>query len=90
MNINDLFLDRLPKIDLHGFDRESARVMVNDFVDEAYLMGYEDIVIIHGIGSGIVKDMVQDTLARNKRVLEYHIDGFNNGCTVVRVRRKGE
>lgn len=90
MNINDLFLDRLPKIDLHGFDRDSARVRVNDFIDEAYLMSYDEIVIIHGIGSGVVKNAVQEALSRNKKVLEYHIDGMNNGCTVVKVRRNGD
>ena len=51
----DMFLEMLPKIDLHGFDRESARVLVNDFVEEASQMGYSEILIIHGIGSGIVK-----------------------------------
>lgn len=88
MNINNIFLDRLPKIDLHGYDRDSARVAVNDFIDEAIMMGYSEIVIIHGIGSGIVKEAVQETLARNKKVLCYHIDGMNNGCTVVKVREE--
>lgn len=87
MFVNDIFLERLPKIDLHGYDRDSARVMVNDFVDEALAMGYEDVVIVHGIGSGIIKETVQDTLKRNKKVLNYHIDGMNNGCTVVKIRK---
>ena len=29
---NIVFIDNLPKLDLHGFDRETARVAVNDFV----------------------------------------------------------
>ena len=87
MGINDIFLDRLPKIDLHGYDRESARVAVNDFIDEAVAMGYSDIVIIHGIGTGILKNMVQETLARNKKVLSYYIDAMNVGCTVVKVKK---
>lgn len=86
MGINDIFLDRLPRIDLHGYDRDSARVAVNDFVDDAVIMGYTDVVIIHGIGSGVIKQTVQDTLAKNKKVLAYHIDGMNIGCTVVKIR----
>ena len=84
--INDIFLDNLPKIDLHGYDRDSARVMVNDFVDEAVIMGYSDIVIIHGIGSGILRMAVKETLDKNKKVLSHHVDGMNNGCTVVKIR----
>ena len=85
MELNDIFLDRLPKVDLHGFDRDSARVKVNDFVEEAYLLGYEEILFIHGIGSGIVKEAVIDTLRKNKKVLAYHIVGSNVGCTVARI-----
>ena len=86
MELNDIFLDILPKIDLHGYDRESARVKVNDFVDEAYQLGYDEILFIHGIGSGIVKRAVHDTLKCNKNVLSYHVDGSNIGCTVVKVK----
>lgn len=88
MYINDIFLDRLPRIDLHGYDRESARVAVNDFVDESFVMGYSEVLIIHGIGSGIVKDTVQEVLSKNKKVREYHINGMNPGCTVVKIKEE--
>lgn len=84
----DMFLEMLPKIDLHGFDRESARVLVNDFVEEAFQMGYPEILIIHGIGSGIVKEMVQETLFKNKKVLSYHICGENVGCTIAKIKER--
>lgn len=87
MELNDIFLDRLPKIDLHGFDRESARVRVNDFVSEAYLMGYDEILFVHGIGSGIVKETVLDTLRKNNKVLSYHIVGSNVGCTIAKIKK---
>lgn len=87
MYVNDIFLERLPRIDLHGFDRESARVAVTDFVYEAVMMGYEEIVIIHGIGNGIVKNAVHESLSKNKQVLSYHINGINVGCTVVNIRK---
>ena len=87
MYINDIFLERLPKVDLHGYDRESARVVVNDFVSEAVMMGYEEVVIVHGIGSGVLKSMVQETLSKNKSVISYYINGMNNGCTVVKIKK---
>ena len=88
MKFNDIFLDRLPSIDLHGFDRESARVMVNDFVDEAYMMGYDEVLFVHGIGNGIVKVAVNEALSRNKRVISYHIVGSNVGCTIAKICKK--
>ena len=82
----DIFLNRYPSIDLHGFDRDSARMTVNDFVDENVFLKNEMIVIIHGIGTGIVKKEVHEALRVNKNVLEYKTDNFNSGCTVVRLK----
>lgn len=81
----DIFLSRYPSIDLHGFDRDSARVAVNDFVEENIFLKNEMIVIIHGIGTGVIKKEVHETLRTNKKVLEYKTDNFNSGCTVVKL-----
>lgn len=89
MQTYNIFLDRLPKIDLHGFDKESARVITNDFVEESISLGYEEIIIIHGIGRGIVKKSVHETLSKNKKVISYKLDNFNNGCTIVKLYSKG-
>jgi len=81
----DIFLNRYPSIDLHGYDRDSARMMTNDFVMENLILKNEYIVIIHGIGTGIVKKEVHEALRVNKNVLEYKTDNFNSGCTVVKL-----
>ena len=84
MNIDDIiFINNLPTIDLHGYDRESARVATNDFIRDNLKIKNEAIVIIHGIGSHIVKKSVHDTLKVNKRVKAYKLYPYNIGCTVV-------
>ena len=82
----DIFLNRYPSIDLHGYDRDSARMVTNDFVLENVILKNEYIVIIHGIGSGIVKKSVHEALRVNKNVLEYKTDNFNSGCTIVKLK----
>ena len=82
----DIFLNRYPSIDLHGYDRNSARMMVNDFIAENIFLKQEMVVIIHGIGTGIVKKEVHETLRINKNVIEYKTDNFNSGCTVVKLK----
>lgn len=84
--VSDIFINTYPKIDLHGYDRESARMVTNDFVMENVILGNEKIVIVHGIGSGIVKNAVHDALRINKNVIEYKTDNFNSGCTIVRLK----
>ena len=43
MNLdNVVFVEMLPKLDLHGFDRDTARVLINDFIKRIEkLSGYE-------------------------------------------------
>lgn len=77
-----------PTIDLHGFDRDYARIQINDFVRDNYQMKNEMIIIIHGNGSGILKKTTQETLRKNKLVDSYKIDNFNAGQTIVKLRKK--
>ncbi len=81
-----IFTDNLPNIDLHGLDRDTARVKVLEFINDNKHMKNEIICIVHGIGSGIVKEEVHKTLKRNKDVIEYKLFYNNVGCTIVRIK----
>ena len=87
IDIEDIiFVDSLPKLDLHGFDRDSARVKVNEFINDNVAMKNNFICIVHGIGSGILKDEVHNTLKKNKNVEDYKLFYNNNGCTIVKIK----
>ena len=81
-------LNNLPYIDLHGIDREYARILINDFVFDNYQLRNEKIVIVHGIGTGIIRKTTHEVLKKNKYVDEYKTDYFNDGMTVVTLKRK--
>ena len=81
-----MLYSRMPTLDLHGQDRDSARIMINDFIEDHYKMKTEKVIIVHGIGMGILKKETQKTLKNNKRVKEYKIDNFNDGMTVVTLK----
>lgn len=86
MELNDIiFIDSLPKIDLHGLDRETARVLINDFIRDSIKQKQEIIVIIHGIGSGILRQTTRETLRKNKNVVDYKTFYNNNGSTIVKI-----
>ena len=78
----------LPSIDLHGIDRDYARILINDFVRDNYIAKNFKIIIVHGNGTGIIKKTTQDTLRQNKYVEDYKIDNFNSGMTIVTLRKK--
>lgn len=82
-----VFIDNLPKIDLHGMDRDTARVAINDFINENYKLKNEVFCIIHGVGTGILRRLTNEQLKNNKKVIEYKTYYYNHGCTIVRITR---
>lgn len=87
MELNEvIFTDNLPSIDLHGFDRDSARVKVLEFINDNKVLKNDIICIVHGIGSGIIKEEVHSILKRNKDVIDYKLFYNNTGCTIVKIK----
>ena len=75
----------MPELDLHGETRDSARVLVKEFINDNYKMKNKEIAIVHGIGTGILKKEVHKVLRESKLVQAYGLDNFNSGCTLVRL-----
>jgi dsDNA-specific endonuclease/ATPase MutS2 len=75
------------QIDLHGEDRIGARIKIDTFLNDCYKLGEEEVAIIHGVGKGILKKEVLEMLKKDKRVKEFNIDCFNDGCTLVRLNK---
>lgn len=85
-NLNNIiFYNCLPKLDLHGYDAQTAVVAINDFIRDNQKMRNEVVVIVHGNGTGILRKVTDLTLRKNKNVLEYKGIIGNTGCTVVRI-----
>lgn len=76
----------LPTLDLHGFDRDYARIKINEFINDNHIMKNKKIIIIHGNGEGIIKKICQNTLKENKYVIDYKINNFNSGETIVNIK----
>lgn len=85
MSLSNLFTNNLPSLDLHGYDRQTARVAINDFIKEQKKLHNKTVLIIHGRGTGVIRKITHETLKVNKDVLEYQIDFFNDGTTIVNI-----
>ena len=79
--------DHLPTLDLHGIDRDYARILINEFLEDNFKMKNLRVVIVHGIGSGIIRKTTQETLKKSKLVESYKIDNFNTGMTIVELHK---
>jgi len=87
MKLNEvIYINNLPSIDLHGLDRDTARVKVNEFIKDNITMKNNIICIVHGIGEGIIKNEVHSTLKKNKNVVDYKLFFNNIGTTIVELK----
>ena len=82
-NLEDvIFIDNLPTIDLHGYDSDYARLKINEFIKDNKKMKNRVVVIIHGRGTGVIKNVTHETLRMNKNVKDYKIYYNNTGATL--------
>lgn len=86
MELKEIFYKNLPSLDLHGLDRDTARIYINDFIRDNYKMKHEYFIIVHGIGSGILKNVTKNTLEKNKIVEDFKICYNNVGSTIVKIK----
>lgn len=86
--INNPFLYGVEQLDLHGEDKIGAIVKVKQLIGECYKMKKYEMVIIHGKGEGILKKAVHEYLSHDKRVATYSIDWFNEGMTIVKLKKE--
>lgn len=82
-----MIYSNLKKLDLHGECKEIAIVLINQFINECYKSGIYECEIIHGKGTGVIKKTVQETLKKNKLIENYYIDFFNDGSTIVKIKK---
>ena len=80
-----VFINSFPSIDLHGYTRDFAIIAIKEFINDNVKMKNEFIVIVHGKGTGILKETCLNVLKKNKYVKDYKIWYLNDGCTVVQL-----
>lgn len=83
---NYMLYKNLPSIDLHGYDRYSAVILVKEFINDQCKLGNKLLLIVHGKGSFILRDEVHKTLKKIKEVKDFKIDMFNEGTTIVELK----
>jgi DNA mismatch repair protein MutS2 len=57
------------RLDLHGMRREDAIEELESFISTALLQGWDEVIITHGIGSGILSKATADFLRNHPRVV---------------------
>lgn len=84
--INDPFTYFFPRIDIHGETTLTCVAVINSFIKDNIKLKQRNIIIIHGKGSGKLRNATHNLLKSNKYVKTFYIDGLNDGQTIVELK----
>jgi DNA mismatch repair protein MutS2 len=74
------------KLDLRGERYEEAMSDLDQYIDEALLAGYNQVTIVHGFGTGVIRNGVTKYLQSNPRVKSFGYapaSSGGSGATIV-------
>ncbi|MDD3223938.1 MAG: Smr/MutS family protein, partial [Clostridium sp.] len=72
-------------VDLRGMDAEEAVYVTDKYLDDAYMSGLAAVTVIHGKGTGILRDAITNMLKGNKHVKSYRLGNYGEGGTGVTI-----
>ncbi|WP_416353103.1 endonuclease MutS2 [Agrilactobacillus fermenti] len=73
------------QLDLRGERYEAAMSRLDQYIDAALLAGYQQVTIVHGKGTGAIRQGVQEYLKKNRRVKKFAYapaSAGGNGATI--------
>ena len=85
---SDVLTSKSPKIDVHGETYDSVSLILSQFIDDNYKLGYKFIRIIHGKGEGVLKSRIHELLKINNKVDKYYLNNWNIGETIIELKEK--
>jgi DNA mismatch repair protein MutS2 len=73
-------------LDIRGKRVEEVNSLLDQFIDDAMLLGHAELKILHGKGEGVLRKVVRERLKKIKGVAsiaDEHVDRGGDGITVV-------
>ena len=68
-----------PEIDLRGMMGDEGWLAVDKYIDEAIMAGLHNVSIIHGKGTGALRNAIWQRLRTDKRIASYRIGRYGEG-----------
>jgi DNA mismatch repair protein MutS2 len=80
-----------PELDLRGMDAFQAIDATNSYLDQAIQNGWDEIRIIHGKGTGVLRREINNFLAHDERITNKRLGKWgegDTGVTIVTLKRE--
>ncbi|MDD2633875.1 MAG: Smr/MutS family protein [Bacteroidales bacterium] len=88
-NYNEKVLNFKPYIDVRGERVDEAVAKITELVDEAVMLGFKELKILHGKGNGILRKNIRDflrTISQVQNCYDEDIQFGGSGITIVKLK----
>ena len=82
-----IITSKTPSLDLHGESKIVSSILINEFITDNIKVGNHKVLIVHGKGTGTLKRLTHDLLKHDNRIERFYIDFFNDGATIVEIKK---
>lgn len=74
-------------LNLVGYRVDEALIKLEEYLDNAKLHNIKEVSVIHGYGSGALRNAIHEYLSKQKYVKEFGLDdnNFNHGITIIKL-----
>ena len=70
-------------LDLHSFPPKEIKVLLKDYLDDAYEAGFPEVRIIHGKGIGVQREIVHSVASKHPHVVSVQLASEGWGASIV-------